>query len=58
VEVQVSDLPPLYRDSAVVQLARAGRLPRAAAEMVHVLRDTAAAYGILQAEDGGVPAAP
>jgi DNA-binding transcriptional LysR family regulator len=58
VEVQVSDLPALYRDSAVVQLARSGRLPRAAAEMVHVLRDTAAAYGILQAEDGGVPAAP
>jgi DNA-binding transcriptional LysR family regulator len=52
VEVQVSDLPPLYRDSAVVQLARGGRLPRAATEMVHVLRDTAAAYGILQAEEG------
>ena len=58
VEVQVSDLPSLYRDSAVVQLARGGRLPRAATEMVHVLRDTATAYGILQAEDGGVPAAP
>jgi DNA-binding transcriptional LysR family regulator len=54
VEVQVSDLPPLYRDSAVVQLARGGRLPRAATEMVHVLRDTAAAYGILQAENGAL----
>ena len=31
IEVQVSDLPVLYRDSAVVQLARGGRLPRAAA---------------------------
>jgi LysR family transcriptional regulator, low CO2-responsive transcriptional regulator len=51
VEVAVTDLPRLYRESALVQLARSGRPTGAAQEMIAVLRDTAADYGILQPDD-------
>lgn len=43
VEVPVAGLPPLFRESVLVRLERAGPLPSAVAEFVAVLRDEAGA---------------
>jgi len=47
VEVPVSDLAPLYRDSALVRLTRHAALTPVAANFLDILRDEAAHVGLL-----------
>lgn len=50
VAVPVADLPPLYRDSALVQLERQNPLSPAALAMVRHIQERAARLGILRAD--------
>lgn len=50
IELAVTDLPPLARESALVHLGRAGSLARPASDLVAVLRAVAAAQGLLAPE--------
>jgi DNA-binding transcriptional LysR family regulator len=47
VEVPVTDLPPLYRDSALVRLERHADLSPATEALVHCIRERAAQMGLL-----------
>lgn len=56
VEVAVRDLPPVFRDAALVRRRRGGPLSPAAAALVELLRRQAAALGVLEGGRGPVSA--
>jgi hypothetical protein len=49
VEIELRDLPPIYRDSALVRRRRSGPLSPAAVSLVQAIRHQAHALGLLTA---------